>query len=74
MVGTDDTRMTNSEHRRFLRLLRRWCETELDQFEHLIVPTRDGDVYVTMGRYPATEHPNDLYTRVPEAWFGEDAG
>ncbi|MBY8863155.1 hypothetical protein K7711_42270 [Nocardia sp. CA2R105] len=70
MADTDDTPFTEAEHRELLRLLRRWCDTELDQSANLIVPTRLGDVYVSVGRHPVVDDlPAELFSRAPDAWF-----
>ncbi len=72
MSGRRDTRLTDDEYRQLLRLLRRWCDTELDQFEHLVIPSRYGDVYAAFGREPISEQLAENYVRVADIWLAED--
>ncbi|NNH75232.1 hypothetical protein HLB23_36190 [Nocardia uniformis] len=65
MADTSGTPMTDAEIRQFFTLLQRWCDSELDQFANLIVPTRWGDVYADFGRERPPEHPVELYERLP---------
>ncbi|MFI1913790.1 hypothetical protein [Nocardia sp. NPDC020380] len=72
MADTSGARMSDTEIRQFLALLQRRCETELDQFTGLIIPTRYGDVYTTFGREPLTETPLQLYEHLPAGWLGDN--
>ncbi|WP_040805486.1 hypothetical protein [Nocardia concava] len=73
MADTFGAQMTDTEIRQFFALLQRWCDTELDQFANLIIPTRYGDVYAAFGRERVMGIPVELYERVPADWLG-DAG
>ncbi|MVU80855.1 hypothetical protein GPX89_26830 [Nocardia sp. ET3-3] len=72
MADTSGARMTDTDIRQFFELLQRWCDTELDQFAGLIIPTRYGDVYATFGRERFTETPMDLYERPRAEWLGDN--
>ncbi|MFI9503433.1 hypothetical protein [Nocardia sp. NPDC052566] len=69
MADADGVGMTDAELEQFIKLLRLWCETELDQFAHFIVPTRWGDVYADFGRNRPPGFPEDGYERLD--WSGE---
>jgi len=53
--------MTTAELTVFGELLARFCEEELDQFEHWRVSTKYGDVFVDISRYPAAGTTADAY-------------
>ncbi|MFB7719606.1 hypothetical protein [Nocardia sp. NPDC056100] len=71
MADTSDAPMTDAEIKQFYRLLQRWCETELDQFAHLIVPTRWGEVYAHFGRARPDDDSVEWYEHLPADWLGE---
>ncbi|WP_067574403.1 hypothetical protein [Nocardia acidivorans] len=71
MADTSGVPMTDAEVKQFYRLLQRWCETELDQFAHLIVPTRWGDVYAHFGRARPEDESAECYERLRADWLGE---
>ncbi|WP_069166086.1 hypothetical protein [Nocardia altamirensis] len=71
MADTSGTRMTGADIRQFFELLQRWCDTELDQFANLIIPTQWGEVYANFGRELPAEHQVGLYERLPTDWSGE---
>ncbi|MFI6166585.1 hypothetical protein ACIBCN_07340 [Nocardia sp. NPDC051052] len=71
MADTSGRSMTEAELRQFFMLLQRFCDTELDQFEHLIIPTRWGDVYVELTRGCPAEDIPQVYNRLPGEWLGE---
>lgn len=50
------------EYAVFFRLLRRFCERDLDQWEMLKTKTRYGVVYITIGRQP--EIPDEEYKEI----------
>ncbi|HVK20502.1 MAG TPA: hypothetical protein VM677_04000 [Actinokineospora sp.] len=57
--------LSASEVELFRQLLQRYCEFELDQFEHFVVDTAYGDVFVGVTRKPPTDHPRQAYMRLP---------
>ncbi|MEU7144613.1 hypothetical protein ABZ942_34565 [Nocardia sp. NPDC046473] len=73
MADSSGTPMTEAELRQFFVLLQRFCDTELDQAEHLVIPTRWGDVYVELARELTLECPREVYHRLPDTWLRDDA-
>ncbi|AYF77004.1 hypothetical protein D7D52_27950 [Nocardia yunnanensis] len=71
MADNSGAPMTDAEIRQFFALLQRWCDTELDQFTALLIPTRYGDVYATFARKRSAEFPPELYERLPATWLGD---
>ncbi|MFI6042695.1 hypothetical protein ACIA8C_13735 [Nocardia sp. NPDC051321] len=67
MADTSGPSMTEAEIRQFFVLLQRYCDTELDQFEHLIIPTPWGDVYLDLTRRCPPDDLLQVYNRLPEA-------
>jgi hypothetical protein len=72
MADTSDRPMSEADIRQFFMLLRRWCASELDQFDHLIVPTRWGEVYVGFSRERPPHQPEDTYRRLPADLTDDD--
>lgn len=71
MVDTSGTPMTEAEIMQLFELLQRWCATELDQFDNLIIPTRWGDVYADFSRERPAHCPVEAYRRLPADRFDE---
>ncbi|MEV6061693.1 hypothetical protein [Nocardia asteroides] len=63
--------MTEAEMTVLFKLLQRWCASELDQFDNLIIPTRWGDVYADFSRERPPDHPAEVYRRLPADMFDE---
>ncbi|WP_033441007.1 hypothetical protein [Saccharothrix sp. NRRL B-16314] len=59
--------LTDDECRTFFHLLHRYCEEELDQADAFAVPTRFGDVYVSIGR--CAIGPEDAYLPLGDTKF-----
>ncbi|MFI7002248.1 hypothetical protein [Nocardia sp. NPDC050175] len=64
MADSAGMSMTEAELRQFFVLLQRFCDTELDQFEHLIIPSRLGEVYVELTRELNLENLRERYRRL----------
>lgn len=45
-----------------MRLLQRFGDHDMDQFAHWRLPTRSGDVFVSVTRHPATGASVEAYT------------
>ncbi|MFC9894779.1 hypothetical protein ACFVMC_13905 [Nocardia sp. NPDC127579] len=57
--------MNQADRELFFRLLQRWCTSELDQFEHLTIPTRWGEVYASFSRELPPDHPAEMFRPIP---------
>ncbi|SDI76164.1 hypothetical protein SAMN05192558_112174 [Actinokineospora alba] len=53
--------LSDSEAELFAQLLERYCEFELDQFDHWIVDTAYGEVFVGLTRELPPNHPREFY-------------
>lgn len=51
-MGPDSQHLSDDELSTFFALLRRFCATELDQWETWRTTTQYGDVFIYIGRYP----------------------
>ncbi|WP_130348802.1 hypothetical protein [Herbihabitans rhizosphaerae] len=58
-------RLSDGEFELLCRLLRRYCEFNLDQHDHLVVDTTFGDVFISVTRKPPPASHLDGYTRLP---------
>ena len=58
-------RLSDDELTLFGRLLGRYCEFDLDQFDNWIVATSYGDVFVNLTRQGPLEDHVAAYRRVP---------
>lgn len=58
-------RLSRDEFELFSQLLHRYCESELDQWDHWVVDTAYGDVFVGLTRQLPPDHPHEAYTRLP---------
>ncbi|MTE16974.1 hypothetical protein [Nocardia aurantiaca] len=67
----DADRMSDADYRQLLSLLRKFSDSELDQWANLIIPSRYGDVYVSLSRKPLVAELEPTYNRVPETWFDQ---
>jgi hypothetical protein len=64
-MDSDARRLSADELELLNRLLRRYCQFDLDQFEHWIVSTTYGDVFIDLGRQRPPEGTLEWYTRLP---------
>ncbi|MFD5827002.1 hypothetical protein [Lentzea sp. NPDC060358] len=58
-------RLSDDDLALFGRLLGRYCEFDLDQFDNWIVATSHGDVFVTLTRQDPPEDHMTAYRRIP---------
>ncbi|MBC6449917.1 hypothetical protein [Actinokineospora xionganensis] len=58
-------RLSQDEFDLFNKLLHRYCESELDQWDLCIVDTTYGEVFLTLTRHLLPDHPHEAYTRLP---------
>jgi hypothetical protein len=59
---SEPARVTEEELRSLVRLLRRYSETDMDQFENWRFATSFGDVFVQISREPAPGATRDSYS------------
>lgn len=58
--------MNDDELAAFLRLLHRYAEVELDQWEAWRCGTAYGEVFVTIGREPPAGYDRELFQPLPD--------
>jgi hypothetical protein len=58
--------LSDAEREAFIDLLRRFCEYELDQWEHWRCRTSYGNVYIDISRKLPEGHPEAAYDEIPE--------
>jgi hypothetical protein len=61
----DRERLSDEERGQLAHLLHRYCEAELDQFDHWVIGSSWGDVYIDIARKLSPGASPDHYTRVP---------
>ena len=57
-------RLTDDEMRDLIRLLARYCNHDLDQFDDWRLSLPWGEAYVSISNAPAPGHPYDAYAEV----------
>ena len=53
-------RLTDDEFKLLLELFQRFCEFDLDQFDHWKLKTDHGDIFVDISRKPSHEAYRDI--------------